>query len=172
MDIIKNVSEVDWEHWVPRETAVLCFVRDADKVMLIHKKTGLGKGKINAPGGRIEKGESPYDAAIRETIEETGITPINPVQGAELSFIFTDGYSLHGTVFFADAFTGELTNTREADPFWCLSNDIPYTEMWEDDQYWVPLAMAGIYIKGYFIFDDDKMMSMRVEKINKKDQRF
>jgi len=31
--------------------ATLSFVLKGDKMLLIDKKTGLGKGKINAPGG-------------------------------------------------------------------------------------------------------------------------
>ncbi|HSP22056.1 MAG TPA: NUDIX domain-containing protein, partial [Planococcus sp. (in: firmicutes)] len=30
-----------------------------------------------APGGKMESGESIYEAAIREFIEETGATPLN-----------------------------------------------------------------------------------------------
>ncbi len=166
-NVIRDVALVDWQAWVPSERAVLCFVLDRDKVMLIHKKTGLGKGKINAPGGRIEKMESAKDAAIRETREETGITPIDPIQQADLSFIFTNGYSLHGSVFFCEAYTGTLKETREADPFWCPVNNIPYKEMWEDDRYWVPKALAGIYVKGFFIFEEDAMLSYKLEEVGR-----
>ena len=96
-----HVDSFDWDSWEPTEKAVLCFVVDNDQILLIHKKTGLGAGKINGPGGRIEPGETPLEAAIRETTEETGITPIAPVQQADLSFVFTNGYSLHGSVFLA-----------------------------------------------------------------------
>jgi 8-oxo-dGTP diphosphatase len=43
--VVKNVSEIDWENWVPKERAVLCFIHIDNKLMLIHKKTGLGKEK-------------------------------------------------------------------------------------------------------------------------------
>ena len=56
-----RASDIRSADWKPVEEAVLCFVRDREnrRVLLIHKKTGLGAGLINAPGGRIEKGESP-----------------------------------------------------------------------------------------------------------------
>ena len=130
--------------------------------MLIHKKTGLGKGKINAPGGRIEPLEIPEQAAIRECQEEIGLTPSGLAKRGELFFIFTDGYSLHGTVFFADSYTGTPVVTIEADPFWCDIDKIPYDKMWADDPHWLPLAIAGRYFMGYFIFDDDIMLSMKV----------
>lgn len=158
----KEVDHVDWDSWKAGEEAVLCFIVKEGKVLLIHKKTGLGAGKINAPGGRIEAGESAGEAAVRETEEETGLTPLNLEQRVDLSFIFTDGYSLHGRVFFADDCRGEMTETPEADPFWCDLEKIPYEEMWEDDPLWIPRALNGEKLKGVFIFDGDRMLSKRL----------
>lgn len=47
--------------------------------------TRLKGGSIGGPGGHIEAGESPEDAAIRETQEEFGITPKDLMQVAFLS---------------------------------------------------------------------------------------
>jgi 8-oxo-dGTP diphosphatase len=160
-----TVSEIDWEHWVPKERAVLCFIQSGDNVMLIHKKTGLGKGKVNAPGGRIEPTESPKEAAIRETTEEIGLVPSNLQKRGELFFVFVDGYSLHATVYFADQFTGTPVETYEADPFWCAIKDLPYEQMWEDDRHWLPLAIAGTQFKGYFVFDNDAMLSFKLDTV-------
>lgn len=158
-----RVSDVNWKTWIPKENAVLSFIVDNDKVMLIHKKTGLGKGKINAPGGRVEPGETLEQAAIRETNEEVGLTCWDLTECGQLHFIFTGGYSLHGTVFITDKYKGEPVETVEAKPFWCHLNKIPYTQMWEDDRHWLPHVLNGFYIKGFFIFDDDKMLSHRVD---------
>jgi len=68
---------VDWETWVPTERATLLFVIKDGQVLLIHKKKGLGAGKINGPGGRLEPGETPEQAAIREVQEELLVTPVN-----------------------------------------------------------------------------------------------
>lgn len=163
-DVPDRVSAIDWDGWVPSETAVLCFVEDGDKLMLIHKKTGLGAGKINAPGGRIEPGETPEQAAVRETIEETGITPSELEEKGRLHFQFKDGYSLKGHVFFARKFSGQLTETDEADPFWCTKSDIPYGKMWEDDILWLPLTLEGKNIEGRFVFDGDTMLDQDVQE--------
>ena len=164
MEIIPdNVKDVDWENWVPQEKAVIVYIKDNDNLILIHKKTGLGAGKINAPGGRIEKGETPEEAAVRECIEEIGLTPLNIKRGAELSFIFKDGYSLFGYVFFTDSYEGSLIETDEAEPFLCSLDNIPYDKMWEDDILWLPDALAGNYVTGRFIFDSDKMLSKKID---------
>lgn len=42
-------------------------------VLLGEKRTGLGLGKVVAPGGKLEAGESPADACVREVAEESGL---------------------------------------------------------------------------------------------------
>ena len=42
-------------------------------MLLGHKKTGFGTGKIVALGGHVEPGESPAQAAAREVKEEAGL---------------------------------------------------------------------------------------------------
>ena len=51
---VARVSDVDWTNWTPTERATLLFVIRDGQMLLIHKKKGLGAGKINGPGGRIE----------------------------------------------------------------------------------------------------------------------
>jgi len=159
-----TVQEVDWDAWEPKETAVITYIFKDDKVLLINKKTGLGAGKVNAPGGRVELAEMPIEAAVREVQEETGLTPLNLKEVGQLSFIFKDGYSLKGIVYFADDCTGDMVETDEADPFWQAVDEIPYNKMWADDELWLPLAISGKYIKGHFIFDGDKMLSQEVKE--------
>lgn len=49
------------------------FSGDRKQVALIRKdRPDWQKGKFNAPGGKIEPGETPLDAMVREFREETG----------------------------------------------------------------------------------------------------
>jgi 8-oxo-dGTP diphosphatase len=157
------VTEIDWEHHRFDQEAVLCFARRGEEVLLIHKKTGLGTGKVNAPGGRLEPGETPAEAAIRETQEETGVTPLHLEERADLSFLFTNGFSLHVKAFFAGDMEGEPHATREADPFFCPIQEIPYEKMWADDREWLPRSLQGDYVMGRFIFEGDTMLDMQLE---------
>lgn len=144
------------------EKAVLCFVRTESHILLIEKLRGLGKGKINGPGGKLEPGESYLDAAIRETMEEVSVTPLNPVLYGRLGFHFSDGYSLYGEVFVATQWTGEASNSPEAIPFWCPIAEIPYEKMWADDILWLPQVLDGKFIEGIFDFDGDTMLTNKV----------
>lgn len=154
---------MDWDQWIPADRAVLCFIVKDDDVLLIRKKRGLGAGKINGPGGKIESGETPLDAAIRETQEEIGVTPRDLENRGELHFQFTDGYRLHCTVFVARDFSGEPIETQEAMPLWTPIGAIPFSEMWQDDELWLPQMLAGQTFRGWFEFDGDKMLSERLE---------
>ncbi len=158
-----TVDEVDWDSWKFTEQAVICYIRDKDQLLLINKKTGLGAGKVNAPGGRIEAGEMPLEAAVRECQEEVGLTPIDPEYVTDLSFIFKNGHSLRGFVFYAESFEGEMIETDEAEPFWCNIEQIPLGKMWADDALWLPRMLKGEKLSGKFIFDDDEMLSSLVE---------
>ncbi|MDR1893293.1 MAG: 8-oxo-dGTP diphosphatase [Spirochaetales bacterium] len=163
----QTVEEINWKEWQPSERAVIVYIvdRPGNKVLLILKKQGLGAGKINAPGGRLEPGETSLQAAVRECQEEVGLTPLNGEKRMELHFQFTSGYALYGEAFVAEAWEGELKETDEAAPFWCDLDDLPWDKMWEDDRHWLPGALGGDKQRGYYIFDDDRMLSMKQEKI-------
>ena len=154
----------DWTTWTPTEKATLLFAFDGEgRVLLIHKKRGLGKGKINGPGGRLESGETPVQAAVRETVEEVGIEVADPQFCGTLQFHFTDGYNLTGYVFKAYSWTGNPIETDEALPEWFPVDNIPYNRMWADDSHWFPHLLSGRIFKGRFIFDGDTMLSKLVE---------
>jgi len=158
------VDRVDGANWRPREEGTLCFVIQDGQILLIEKKRGLGAGKVNGPGGRIEKGETSEQGAIRETQEEVGITPTGVQWAGELRFQFRDGYSLHCTVYRASGWEGELMETAEAKPFWVRTDQIPYDRMWADDSYWMPRLLAGEKFRGWFEFDGDRMEWSKMEK--------
>jgi 8-oxo-dGTP diphosphatase len=154
---------MDWSTWQPRERANLCFIVKDGKVLLIRKKRGLGAGKINGPGGKLEPGESAHDAAVREVQEEIGVTPLELEDRGELYFQFADGYSLHCVVFVAQELEGAPIETAEATPFWVAIDALPLDEMWEDDRHWLPQVLAGQRLRGWFVFDGEKMLSKRLE---------
>jgi 8-oxo-dGTP diphosphatase len=153
----------DWAGWEPRERAVLVFLRDGPDLLLIHKKRGLGTGKVNAPGGRLESGETWEQAGIRETTEETGLTPEILAAAADLSFQFTDGYSLAVRVFLARGWSGTLTACDEADPFWHPALSLPWESMWADDSLWLRPVLAGRWVTARYLFEGEAMREARME---------
>ena len=152
----------DWATWQPRVRANLLFIVRDKKILLIRKKRGFGAGKINGPGGKVDAGETPLQAALRETFEELGIKPLGAEPRGELHFQFRDGYSLQCAVFLAHDFEGEPRATDEAVPLWTSVDAIPYDEMWADDRHWLPLLIRGAHFTGYFEFDGEELLSHKI----------
>ena len=152
----------NWATWQPRQCANLCFIVRDEKILLLRKKRGFGAGKINGPGGKVDPGETPLQAALRETHEELGIQPLAAKQHGELHFQFRDGYSLHCAVFRARDFEGQPRETDEAAPLWTPLEAIPYDEMWEDDRHWLPLLIRGAHFTGYFEFDGERLLRHKI----------
>ena len=162
---LHTLADVDWERWSPAVRATLLFVVRDGAILLILKKRGLGAGKINGPGGKLDPGETPLAGAIREVEEEIGVTPTGVEQRGEIRFQFTDGLALHGFVFLARDCTGRLRETDEAAPFWTPVERIPYEEMWADDVFWMPSLLAGRKFSGRALFDGDALLDQRFETL-------
>lgn len=152
------LPQVDWPSWTGEVLATLMFIVRDDEILLIEKKRGHGAGKVNGPGGKIDPGESPLQAAIRETLEELHIEPIDPVKLGELCFSMSDCPDIHCHVFRADAFSGIPTETDEATPLWTPVTAIPYHRMWADDRQWLPLLLENRTFHGRFIFHGEQLL--------------
>jgi 8-oxo-dGTP diphosphatase len=156
---------VDWSTWHPTLRTVLVFIVNNGNILLIRKKRGLGAGKINGPGGKVEPNEIPWQAAIREVREEIGVTPVGLEAMGELSFQFADGLAMYCVVFRAANYRGLLQETEEATPVWVPLHKIPFEEMWADDAHWFPYLLQGERFRGFFTLDVDKLLSAKVEAI-------
>jgi 8-oxo-dGTP diphosphatase len=157
---------IDWQTWQPGTRATLMFIIDEVKgeVLLIRKKRGLGAGKINGPGGKIDPGETSLQCVIRETQEELGVTALNPVHHGELWFQFVDGLRMHVDVYVTTEHEGEPVETDEAVPLWTPLNALPFDEMWADDIHWLErMLVQRDRFLGRFVFDDDKMLTHEVK---------
>lgn len=161
---MKRLSDVEWTGWQAKDPATLVFVIRDGKILLIDKKTGFGKGKVNGPGGKLEQGESPEACAVRECQEELGITVSNLQFCGQHRFQFVDGYSIHVWVYSSEEFEGVPTETIEAKPLWVPLDKIPYDRMWEDDQIWLPMLLRGERFQGRWLFDGDTMLDYELLK--------
>lgn len=138
--------------------ATLMFIVKDGQILLIEKKRGLGAGKINGPGGKIDPGETPLQTVIRETQEELLITPHSPRKLGELRFSMSDCPDILCHVYRSDDYTGTPTETDEAVPVWTPVGEIPYNKMWEDDRHWLPLLLEEKTFLGSFVFQGERML--------------
>ena len=150
-------SPIDWTSWKGEIPATILFIIKDGRILLIEKKRGHGAGKINGPGGKIDPGETPLEAAVRETREELLVTPHSPLKLGELQFSMSDCPDIHCHVYRSDGFSGTPTETDEAVPVWVPLDAIPYDRMWEDDRYWLPLLLDERSFRGRFVFEADRL---------------
>lgn len=142
------------------EVCVCYLIRPGERgeeVLLGRKKFGLGAGKLVGPGGKIEPGETPERAIIREVEEETGLRISNPKLVGELSYPFPHRpeWSQKSWAFVCREWEGEPRESDELVPGWFGVTDIPYGRMWDDAKYWLPDALGGLFVTATFKFGAD-----------------
>ncbi|MFH1179504.1 MAG: 8-oxo-dGTP diphosphatase [Candidatus Bathyarchaeota archaeon] len=146
--------------------ATICEIIKDDKLLLQHKAAGkFGEGKWNGPGGKLKPDETPEEGVIREVREETGLTVLDPRLNGLIDFYFGEktepDWSTY--IFRVTEYTGELNANDEGELRWFSFKDIPYTQMWQDDQHWLPAFLEGKKVKGAFWFNTDGAELIRHE---------
>lgn len=135
----------------------LLFLKSGDELLLAMKKRGFGEGKWNGVGGKLDAGETVEQALVRECVEEIGVTPTSWRAVGELDFVqdaeTDEPWHMYVYAFIADAWEGEPTESEEMRPKWFHLEDIPYGDMWDDDEFWLPYVLEGKKVIGDFTFD-------------------
>jgi 8-oxo-dGTP diphosphatase len=149
---------------VPLTPTCLCLLTRTGgdgqrQVLLGHKKTGLGTGKIVGLGGHVEPGESPAEAAAREVKEEAGlhVAPAALLEVAHVTFLFPvcPRWDMVVSIFTSASWSGEATDTTEIAPEWFPVTRLPLDRMWDDAKHWLPRVLAGERVRATFTYAAD-----------------
>ena len=152
-----------WKDWKPSCVCTVCYILDGKgNVLLIRrKKDGFGSGKVSAPGGHLELGETVEQCCIRETFEEVGLIVEDPIHVGLLNFKIP-GNDMEGHVYIATKFSGVLKESEEAQPFWNPVEDLPFDRMFSDDAVWLSHALNGeCFVLDAPCDEDGTMLSYR-----------
>jgi 8-oxo-dGTP pyrophosphatase MutT (NUDIX family) len=105
----RTLNASDEEQKIIKYSSVLLllFIENNDLNTILIKRPEHMKhhaGQIALPGGRIEKGETPLETALRETWEEIGISPdhIEILGSLSVLYVQVSGFQIHPFVGWLD----------------------------------------------------------------------
>lgn len=128
---------------VSPKVMTLLMVVQGQRVLLGQKKRGFGEGLWNGFGGKADENESVDEAALRELREEAGIEAVDATRRGLLTFVYDDqSRPMEVHVYHASRFTGAPVETEEMRPAWWEVKDLPWSQMWPDDEIWYPLFLS------------------------------
>jgi 8-oxo-dGTP diphosphatase len=135
-----------------KRVAVFCILQSGYKFLLLKRNKDPNKGKFVPVGGKIEPFETPYEAVMRETFEETGIK----LSSARLCGVLTEtsptDYNWVSFIYFSEIEEIPAPYYDEGDLIWVDLTELSTLETpptdWHIYQYvahGVPFAFSAIY---------------------------
>ena len=140
-------SPTRWEALRPIYLRTLCFIRDGDRVLLVRRRKPPNEGLYNAPGGKNEPHEDPYEAVLREVHEESGLR----IRGPQLRAVITVITQTTGAQWLLFVFVAEHPSdppdpvaTDEGDLQWVPLKEISTLPVVSD----IPLMLPYLFVRG------------------------
>ena len=119
-------------------TSLVYLENEKGEYLMLHrvkKKNDINHDKWIGVGGGFEYGESPEECALRETLEETGLT-LTDCRFRGIVTFDCEGqeFTQYMHLFTAAAWTGELAECDEGDLEWVPKAKICDLPIWEGDK--------------------------------------
>jgi 8-oxo-dGTP diphosphatase len=144
------------EMWVSldrQRLSSLCYLERNEELLLLQRNKEPFSGFWTAPGGKLEAGEDPRQAVIREIREETGFILMNPHLQVITSETGSDlNYNWLLFIFRCTEFSGALQKCNEGILQWIPKQQVNDLNIPDVDRRLLP-----------FIFDNHQRYFMRLE---------
>lgn len=140
---------------------VLCMVSDQNGNILVEDRLDPSWPGICFPGGHVEPGEAFTAAAIRETLEETGLLIEHPRLCGVKQFQTED--NARYVVFFykATKYSGQLKASAEGEVFWISRQQLKTYQLVDDF-----LEMLRVFdsedLSEFFYYDDNGKWGLKL----------
>lgn len=156
-------SEIKWV------STTNMLIRDGEKILVIKRADDLldFPGWYILPGGKQEFNETVEGAAIRETIEETGITPVGPVLRVVATHLHDYRSKIYVVnIFETTEFGGRLISSKEGEAQWVNSHELLNNpKLYPDLKRHIKLVLENPGIKTFFTYHKfDEKLSIIEEK--------
>ncbi len=146
--------------------ATLCYLEKNGKVLMLYrnkKENDYHEGKWNAPGGKLETGESPEECVIREMKEETGLAIENPFLKGMITFPMFDGKNdWYVFLFRAFEFAGEIIDSPEGSLEWIDKDKLLDLNLWEGDKTFIPWLFEDKHFSAKLIYKEKDLKDFQV----------
>lgn len=105
-----------------------CFIRKGDKYLVLRRseQKKYAPGVVHPVGGKVQIGENPFTAALREVYEETGLRVNNIKLEAvllEIEPVIDELYNWLIFHFSADYKSGKIKPTEEGELLWLSAEE-------------------------------------------------
>ena len=133
----------------------MTMVKDGTRVLVLDRAKCDWPG-LTFPGGKVEKGESFADSAIREIYEETGLTVENLIPCGVVHWAHREsGVRYIEFLYKADRFSGTLKKgTEEGRVFWMEEEALRASEKLSPNfDLYLPLFLDGCCSELFFEWD-------------------
>ena len=150
------------------KTTSLCYIEKDGAYLMLHriKKTNdENHDKWVGIGGKLEYGESPYDAARREVTEETGLTLNSLSYRGIITFVSNLYGTEHMHLFTSESFSGEIVKSCDEGVLeWVKKDDVKNLPIWEGDKIFLDLISKDTpFFSLKLIYENDSLIDHVIE---------
>jgi len=138
--------------------ATLCYLMHEGKTLMLYrnkKENDYHEGKWNGLGGKLEKGETPEECAIREVYEESGLKVSQPKMKGLITFPMFDGKDdWYVWVFVFNKFEGKIIDSPEGELEWIPNDKLTKLNLWDGDKHFIPWLFEENCFSAKFIYEN------------------
>lgn len=146
----------------------LCYIEKDGAYLMLHrvkKKNDMNHDKWIGVGGKFEAGETPYECARREIMEEVGVEVPNLKYRGIVTFVS----DLYGTeymhLFVSDGYVGEIKQVcDEGNLEWVDKSKVNDLPIWEGDKiFFRLLEEEPRFFSLKLVYEGDSLISHTLE---------